>query len=205
MKIREDFIKKTVLNFYKSLPSDLISLPFDILSSAQHIPRCKTISYQDFAAPRNLPISEMIRYAESEDGATKYHISWNAHIILYNEDRNVARTRFTIAHEIGHVLLGHLPTIAVNKVAKNNLYDIKYPIIEQEADIFASMVLCPFPILRTLGIQTAPEIKNICDLSIQASLIKTEQYIDWIKIHRKTAWENDIKCLFRPFINQYMA
>lgn len=63
----------------------------------------------------------------SDDGAR--------YIIVYRPDGNPARLRFTLAHELGHRLLGHTGRDAAE---------------EQEADCFASHLLCPEPVIRLL-------------------------------------------------------
>lgn len=57
------------------------------------------------------------------------------YIIIYRPAGNPARLRFTLAHELGHRLLGHTGSTWAE---------------EQEADCFASHLLCPEPVLRRL-------------------------------------------------------
>lgn len=58
------------------------------------------------------------------------------YVIVYRADGNPARLRFTLAHELGHRLLGHTGVDAAE---------------EREADCFASHLLCPEPVLRLLS------------------------------------------------------
>ncbi|MDY4662455.1 ImmA/IrrE family metallo-endopeptidase [Pseudoflavonifractor capillosus] len=37
-----------------------------------------------------------------------YAVYWNNPIILYDDERPIEEIRFTVAHELGHILLGHL-------------------------------------------------------------------------------------------------
>jgi len=57
------------------------------------------------------------------------------YIIIYRPGGNPARLRFTLAHELGHRLLGHTGST---------------PSEEREADCFASHLLCPEPVMRRL-------------------------------------------------------
>lgn len=59
-------------------------------------------------------------------------------VIGFNENHPWCRRRFTIAHEIGHFLLGH--TCNKDQLAKTHE--------EKEADIFASELLAPKSILK---------------------------------------------------------
>lgn len=59
-------------------------------------------------------------------------------VIGFNENHPWCRRRFTIAHEIGHLLLGH--------VCNNNQSGKTHE--EKEADIFASELLAPKSLLK---------------------------------------------------------
>ena len=61
-------------------------------------------------------------------------------IILYNETMPLGAIRFTIAHEIGHAVLGHI--------------DEEDPTCEKEANCFARNLLCPLPVAEILGAYT---------------------------------------------------
>ena len=37
-----------------------------------------------------------------------YAVYWNNPIILYDDERPIEEIWFTVAHELGHILLGHL-------------------------------------------------------------------------------------------------
>jgi len=56
--------------------------------------------------------------------------------IAYNADHHVHRQRFTVAHEIGHLLLGHN-------------HSTKTEATEKEAQIFASELLMPLEFLKS--------------------------------------------------------
>lgn len=66
--------------------------------------------------------------ADMSDGTRRY-------LVCYRADGNRARMNFTLAHELGHIVLGHSGTA---------------PGEEGEADQFASHLLCPRPVLRRL-------------------------------------------------------
>lgn len=67
-------------------------------------------------------------------------VSGEKRVILYNETVPLGSIRFTIAHEIGHAVLGHT--------------DEHDPANEKEANCFARNLLCPIPIVYGLGIDT---------------------------------------------------
>lgn len=76
-----------------------------------------------------------------------------------------SRQRFTAAHELGHVPLGHVgryqlvnrqPTAGDNPV-------------EQEANVFASRILAPACVLWGCGVKSAQDIEQLCDISRAAA------------------------------------
>lgn len=81
--------------------------------------------------------------------------------------RNVfpARQRFTTAHELGHILLGHVGRYQL----VNREPDPVDNIIEQEANVFASRLLAPACVLWGCGARTPEEIMKLCDISRQAA------------------------------------
>lgn len=77
---------------------------------------------------RLLSASDAVTFAQSAEGRMRC-------IVLYRPGGNPARLRFTLAHELGHRVLGHRAREAAD---------------EREADCFASHLLCPEPVLSQL-------------------------------------------------------
>ena len=85
--------------------------------------------------------------------------------ICVERGKSVRRTRFTIAHELGHILLGH--------VGKYNLVN-REPSphddpIEQAANAFAARLLAPACVLWGCGVRSAAEIAALCEISDTAA------------------------------------
>ncbi len=79
----------------------------------------------------------------------------NVHyIIVWSAEGNPARTRFTLAHELGHRLLGHTGADLAE---------------ETEADCFASHLLCPAPVVRAVkgkaDADMADRLAEVCYVS----------------------------------------
>lgn len=111
--------------------------PLEILSACRN-----TVVWADVTAAERLKISrevllrqlanaEAITFRQSIQGETRF-------IVVYREGGNPARLRFTLAHELGHRLL----------------HQGDEPEMEQEADCFASHLLCPRPTMRRLSART---------------------------------------------------
>lgn len=159
--IRENLIQHKVLSFYKSLDQKFISLPFNIVGAIKSVPNVRLITYLCFSELHRITLEKVIKYAESNDGVTHYNKNTDQYIVLYNTKHCVGRRRFTLAHELGHIVLGHLEAAAFSKASINNFNGLSDTAIEREADWFASMLLCPFPVLRELNVNSPTQIKRI--------------------------------------------
>ena len=85
----------------------------------------------------------------------------NLRIIV--RDMPVPQKRYTIIHEIGHIVLGHTDS------------DDRSDIDEYAAERFAIGVLAPACVLWGLGVQTAEEIADLCNISITSAKIREKR------------------------------
>ena len=95
-------------------------------------------------------------------------------LIFYNEKCNSQRNRFTIAHELGHILLGHLPEATDGGVLVSGPSREPGDVgscnpIENEANVFASRLLAPACVLWGIGVQGSADIERACDISRPAA------------------------------------
>lgn len=94
-----------------------------------------------------------------------------APIILVRRDRHPPRQRFTTAHELGHILLGHVgqyPLVNREPQATDNP-------IEQAANVFAARLLAPACVLWGCGVRSAADIERLCHVSRQAAQYRMER------------------------------
>ena len=159
------------------------------------------MTYNKFAKLNDCTFEEVAAICESDSGCTHYDTVNNRYLVLFNSSsRNhnvVGRIRWTLAHELGHVILNHLPYLAEPRIAENNFNNLTHPELESEADYFAATLLCPMPLFETLNVRTVLDIKEVFGLSTDASEVRMRDYIRWKRTHRKTAWENDLKQLYK--------
>ena len=95
-------------------------------------------------------------------GASEY-------LIVY-DDRvpNYRRIRWTMAHEIGHIVLGHL--VILGTTARGSFREKEYKVLEREADWFAAHLLAPMTILNRINsLKTAEDFMRVCELSGEAA------------------------------------
>ena len=101
------------------------------------------------------------------------------------------RRRFTIAHELGHCLLGHVSGFGSGA-----------PVYAQEraADKFAAELLAPLAVLKMCGINSAEELARVCGLSRSAAEIRFAELV------RYGINESDLRMIMRfsGFIDKYL-
>lgn len=95
----------------------------------------------------------------------------NQWFIVYDDTLPIGRKRFTVAHEIGHIVLGH-PLIAGFHARTTGG---ELPQTESEANIFASRFLAPACVLWGLNVHTAADISRICEISAEAAGIRAKR------------------------------
>lgn len=138
------------------------SLPVDLrkICRSEHI---RLFSYAQGA--------KLIRKLGLEDHTVENDAFSIGRVILYDDRKPIARQRFSVAHEIGHILLhsSNCATVYNREPSPND------DPIEAEANVFASRLLAPLCVLHYLNIQTAEEIAETCGISITAAKIRLER------------------------------
>lgn len=87
--------------------------------------------------------------------------------VFYHDGLPPADARFTVAHELGHIFLGHLmPTVRNGST------------LEQEADVFASRLLAPACILWSMDIHKSEDISTLCDIPMSSAKLRAKRMQD---------------------------
>ena len=88
-------------------------------------------------------------------------------VIYVRRDRPKTRKRFTVAHELGHILLGHVGEYPLSRDPLPQ-DDPR----EKAANAFAVRILAPACVLWGCGVQTPEEIAALCGISLEAAAFR---------------------------------
>ena len=113
--------------------------------------------------------------------------------VVYNEDLPQVRLRFSLAHEMGHIILKH-----------NEHTPFRYDV---EADLFASRLLMPACVISACKVQSAEELATLCEVSLSAArsrFARLQQLSDRNMYLRSDA-ERQVMAAFHDFVQGYLA
>lgn len=117
----------------------------------------------------------IIKYSQSNDTFTGDGFSTivDGRLIVYYNDTDypISRQRFTLAHELGHCLLGHLKFGKTYNRNSEKDFD-GMDIFEMQANVFARDLLMPAIVLHNLNIKSSEDIARICNVSMLSAEIR---------------------------------
>ena len=110
------------------------------------------------------------------------------------------RRRFTIAHEIGHIILGH---VGKYELINREPSSTDNP-VEQAANVFASRLLAPACVLWGCNVQTAEQIQELCRISKTAAGFRMKRMDELYKRNKflTSPIERELFSRFANFIQQ---
>ena len=131
----------------------------------------------------NLDDDELDRLSGGADAFTfrEMHGGRERYVVCYRTGGNPARLNFTLAHELGHIVLHHQDT---------------GPGAEAEADCFASHLLCPEAVLHASVCRSAEVLAQLCYISRPAA----EKAIARTKGHVEAAILQQVTDLLTPAV-----
>lgn len=96
------------------------------------------------------------------------------HFVIFYDDARTPKERinFTIAHELGHIVLGHLKNVTMRpRYMTNRRNDPR----EREADAFAGELIRPPILFVLIGWQLPHHIRAICNITYEAAAVCSKQ------------------------------
>lgn len=181
------------------------------------------MDYRDYKVSRNLAWEILIRegvvelpvmisklckdmgihlgyYSPTDGNDGESFIADGRAVVLVSNLCTVERQRFTVAHELGHVLLGHTGKYRlVNREPSGS----ENP-IEHAANVFASRLLAPACVLWALNARTAEEISTLCRISLQSAQFRAKR-MELLYARGKflsSPLERKVYEQFRPFVER---
>lgn len=170
-------------------------LPVD-LNTVCRMLGVRAVSYTSFWPDGHVPPQAL-----RTDGMTFY--VGDDPVILFAPNRAPERIRFTIAHELGHLVLGHTAPGMITVVNREPAAG-DAP-IETAANQFAVRLLAPACVLWGLGIHSADEIAALCHISRQSAEFRAARMEDLYRRDRflTSRMERAVFERFRQFIAEY--
>lgn len=122
----------------------------------QHNVQCLPIDIKPIITAIGIKIKRDINglLRNDERGRT---VNADGELYILVKDEPIPQKRYTIMHEIGHIVLGHTEAFGSSDVD------------EYAAERFAIGVLAPACVLWGIGVKTAEEIAEMCNISITAA------------------------------------
>ena len=118
--------------------------PVNLLSIIDEMHNTELATYEEFANEINATVDFVAQKIGKNSDAFTLNRG-GEFIIVYNSDTTTnipERIRFTLAHEIGHILLGHFLEDDLI-LTRGGLTEDRYRLLEKEADTFARELLAP--------------------------------------------------------------
>ncbi len=113
--------------------------------------------------------SEVDELKNNESGASI--LDGDKWYIIYDDTVSRERSRFTIAHELGHIFLGHPLRLGYHA----RTIDISKPETERHADMFAIRLLVPACVVWGLDLHTPQDIQQTFGVSYTAAKARAER------------------------------
>ncbi|PWJ71124.1 uncharacterized protein DUF955 [Ruminococcaceae bacterium R-25] len=115
----------------------------------------------------DLPVYEQLKLRRKELDATScYDPELKTFVICYDDTKNHGRIRFTLMHELGHILLGHKE---------------ESELARKMANYFAAYALAPSPIIYLYDCQDANELATEFFVTEKCATYCFRRYTNWLE------------------------
>ena len=171
------------------------SLPVDLERICKHY---NIKVYSCSVATEIIELFELQNFCKTNDSFC-FSPDDKTNLILINDKLGEKEQRLLIAHEIGHILMGHLGMFKYGTTSDMEHY------YEMEAEAFAVSLLAPFPVLAELNMLNSHIIASLCNLPwyVARSVHSKLNSISYIKEYfRLRAYFRELLDTFGNFILQ---
>ena len=134
----------------------------------------KIFRYSTLADNSNYTVDDIVDIIGSEDGETFYLPKNKLYLVTYNDVcLSAERRRWTLAHELGHIVLQHFQLFPLSESAMGaGLFQLSASenrLFEREADFFASELLCSPALLCQIPIKLQVDVSMAFKISNEAA------------------------------------
>lgn len=107
----------------------------------------------------------------------------NRYVIFYDDLPSLQRQRFSIMHEIGHILLGHKQESDLARI---------------QANYFAAYALAPSPLIYLYEVEDFIELSQVFNISQECAMLCATRYNNWLHYGGKKflSYEEELIQLF---------
>lgn len=169
------------------------------LNTICHKLKIRVLTYSKGA--KIIEVARISQAAHRTDGMTFYMQS--TPVVLYDDRKSPQRAKFTVAHEVGHIILGHVKP-GYFTVANRDPHPSDAP-EEQAANQFASRLLAPACVLWGMGVHSAEEIMELCRISRPAAEFRAQRMAELYRRDQflSSPLERKVYRRFKPFIREF--
>lgn len=101
--------------------------------------------------------------------------------IVYDDSLSNCEARMVVAHELGHIFLGHDYKYLIRRFKFSSEEDRKRKkgaklSYEREADMFAMRLLAPAFVFHELNITDDKTISELCDIPVKAAKVRAKRF-----------------------------
>lgn len=165
-------IEALVVEMYRAL--GIRDVNFNVFNVAQQI-GCRLIPFSNLQVfKREWLISEgydAINYFDTQRGI---------HVVYYDDSKSYVRQRFSIMHEVGHIILGHKQESQLARI---------------QANYFAGYALAPNPLIHEYGIDNFVDLSNTFNISEECAMICNARYNNWVQYGKPNYLPYEIRLL----------
>lgn len=165
-------------------PIQIVNTPFDFTDVTKTHRNIAIIPFSTFGKKYDIPYDTIIKWLKTEDACSQYHPKLDRYMIYYNDlDSRLIRSnryKFSIAHELGHIFLGHLNNEKAS-ISRLDFSVSEYQFMEFQCDKFASYLLYPFSGLQHMLIYSPKDLSSKLMLSGQSSAVAFDSMAAWLK------------------------
>lgn len=172
-------------------------LPVDIDAICEKLGVC-VLSYD--AGAEVIERAHLYRTVRDTNGLTFYLGS--TPVILFNERQRVNQTMFTVAHELGHIILKHVKPGNTTPAHQGPAWNASPK--EAAANQFAARLLAPACVLWGLDVHNAEDIMALCQVTRQAAEYRARRMVALYQRQKflTSPLERKVFHQFSPYIRQ---